>query len=146
VKWPGKAPAGKVDHRVVSSLDIVPTLLAAAGLRAPADRELDGVDLIPYLARGNTKAPHEILFFRNGPNSAVRKGNWKLIQIGDSSRLYDLAKDLGEKTNVAAAHPEVVKELRAAWGAWNAEMVAPLWEPHGKPKIPVNGETIEWYI
>ena len=146
VKWTGKLPAGKVVHRMVSSLDIVPTFLTAAQVKPPADRELDGVDLVPYLTGGNAKSPHEILFWRNGPNSAVRRGNWKLMQIGISSRLYDLSKDIGEKTNLAANHPEVVRELRAAWIAWNAKMIAPKWPPRGSPKIPVHGETIEWSI
>ena len=145
-KWPGRIPAGKVESRVVSSLDILPTFLAAAGLKPPTDREFDGVDLMPYLTGKNTKPPHAILFWRNGPNAAVRKGNWKLIQIGESSRLYDLSSDLGEKKDVAAKRPEVVSDLQAELKKWNAKTIAPKWPARGTPKIPVNGESIAWSI
>ena len=96
VKWPGHVPAGKTEHRVVSSLDILPTFLAAAGAKAPADREYDGVDVMPYLSGKNTKPLHAVLFWRMGPNAAVRKGDWKLIQIGQTSKLFDLKSDIGE--------------------------------------------------
>ena len=81
-----------------------------------------------------------------GRNSAARIRNWKLIQIGGKAKLYDLATDIGEKKDLAAEKPDVVRETVAAWTEWNSKMVAPLWQPRGTPEIPINGEKITWDI
>jgi arylsulfatase A-like enzyme len=135
VSWPGKLPAGKVYDEPVISLDVLPTACAVAGARADAD--LDGVNLLPYLTGEKTGAPHEALYWRFGPQKAVRKGHWKLVdwrdfvtQQSSGWQLYDLAKDVGEKDDLAAAQPRVVAELGAAWDAWNKRNIAPLW--HGE--------------
>jgi hypothetical protein len=54
--------------------------------------------------------------------------------------------DIDEKKDLAAEKPEVVRELAAAWKAWNSQNVAPLWQPRGTPVIPINGEKITWDI
>lgn len=136
VSWPGKVPAGKSYDPPVSTLDILPTACAVAGARADAD--LDGVNLLPHLTGEATATPHEALYWRFGPQKAIRKGNWKLVDSRDFEaktqsgwQLYDLSKDIEEKNNLAAAKPDVVAELTAAWDSWNARNVAPLW--HGSP-------------
>ena len=147
MQWPGHIPAGQTYRHPVVSRDIFPTFLNLAGARLPQDREYDGVDLMPYLTSKKEGAPHDILFWRAGSNSAARRGNWKLIAIGeDKNRLYDLATDIGEKKDLSTQHPDVVKELRAALKAWNAKLIAPRWEPRGTPMIPINGENIRWQI
>jgi len=80
VAWKGHLPAGKVDDRPVIQLDIMPTAVAVAGGNMPTDRPIDGVNLMPYLTGQETKPPHDILFWRLGPQAAVRKGDWKLIR------------------------------------------------------------------
>jgi arylsulfatase A-like enzyme len=134
VSWPGKLPAGKTYHQPVSALDILPTARALAG--AKGDAEFDGVNLLPYLSGENSRAPHETLCWRFGPQKAIRKGQWKLVDWRDfdASRnsgwqLYNLAEEIGEKTNLAISHPDLVAELSAAWDAWNKNNIAPLW--HG---------------
>jgi arylsulfatase A-like enzyme len=144
MQWPGRIKPGQVYRKTVSSLDMAPTFLNLAG--AASEHPLDGVDLLPYVTGKNSGAPNEKLFWRMGRNSAARIGNWKLIQIGDKAKLYDLATDIGEKKDLAAEKPEVVRDLTAAWKAWNAPMVAPLWKPRGTPEIPINGEKITWDI
>jgi arylsulfatase A-like enzyme len=132
--WPGKLPAGKVYEQAVVALDILPTALSAAGIEPPAD--LDGVNLLPYLQGETRAAPHDALYWRFGPQKAIRRGAWKLVDWRDFAtkqdsgwQLYDLANDAGELHDLAAAHPELVSQLRAAWEAWNAKNIAPLW--HG---------------
>ncbi len=136
VSWPGRLPAGRTYGRPVSALDILPTACAVAGVKQAG--ELDGVDLLPYLASDNAGAPHEALYWRFGPQKAVRKGRWKLADWRDFTakrnsgwQLFDLENDVGEKVDLAAAHPEVVAELSAAWQAWDRRNVHPLW--HGGP-------------
>ena len=143
VQWKGRLPAGRVEARPVIQLDILPTALAAAGVRAAPDWKLDGVDLLPFLRGEQTGDPHAALFWRFGPQFAVRMGNWKLVKgsgagagieqqgraVVDGAELYDLSSDIGEKTNVAAQHPQKVRELAAAWTAWSSGLAEPKWFP-----------------
>ena len=134
ISWPGKLPAGKTYEQPVIALDILPTSCAVAG--AKADGKIDGVNLLPYLTGEKTTPPHEALYWRFGPQKAILKGRWKLVDWRDFDtkmnsgwELYDLAKDIGEKKNLAASEPGVVAELKTDWGNWNKNNVAPLW--HG---------------
>ncbi|MCX8038235.1 MAG: sulfatase-like hydrolase/transferase [Candidatus Sumerlaeia bacterium] len=129
LQWKAKIKGGQVVGELVSALDILPTALAAAGADIPRDRPMDGVNLLPYLLGEKTGAPHEVLVWRQGDRRAVRKGHWKWIE-GETTEteLYDLSKDISESNNLAAQHPEKVKELAAAFEKWNAEMVPPLWK------------------
>ena len=139
VSWPGKLPAGKVYDQPVSTLDFFPTALAAAAISPASGNQasrLEGVNLLPFLDGTYTAAPHDILAWRFGPQKAIRKGNWKLVDARDMAaktqsgwQLYDLNADIGEKQNLAASHPDKVAELSAAWDTWNASNVAPQW--HG---------------
>ncbi|MGH9658779.1 MAG: sulfatase-like hydrolase/transferase [Bryobacteraceae bacterium] len=143
-RWPGRLPAGRVYREPVVSRDIVPTFLAAAGISPGAD--FDGVDLAPYFNGERRSAPHDALFWRGGKGRAVRRGKWKLVEFGDDySRLYDLTTDLGEKHDLAARHPEVARDLRAAWNAWSAQMKAPRW-PARTRDVTVNGQTLTWEL
>lgn len=144
VSWPGKLPAGKIFELPVTTLDILPTACIAAGVKTPAMAE--GVDLIPHLSGSDNTVPHETLAWRFGPQKAIRKGNWKLVDVRDMDaksqsgwQLYDLANDIGEAHDLAASKPEIVAELKKAWTEWNSHNVAPLW--HGAaaedPTAPV---------
>ena len=144
MQWPGRIPAGKTYREPVVSRDILPTFLVAAGIAPPSSAVFDGVNLLPFLNGKGT--PHDALFWRGGQGRAVRKGKWKLVEFGDSfSRLYDLSSDLGEKTDLAAKYPQVVKELRAAWNAWSAQMATPAWPPRYR-KVTVNGVMLNWEL
>jgi len=129
IKWPGVVPAGKVSEAVVSHLDIVPTCMAAAGGKLPADREYDGADLRPFFAGKTGDWTDRPLFWRVWKDRAVRQGKWKLVWSGAATpRLYDLSRDLEEKNNVAAANPAVVQQLQTAWTEWDKKNVAPLYQ------------------
>jgi arylsulfatase A-like enzyme len=144
VSWPGKLPAGKTYDQPIITLDIVPTACAVAGAKTDAD--LDGVNLLPHLTGEKTAAPHESICWRFGPQKAIRKGPWKLLEYRDFQtkqnsgwHLYDLGKDIGEAHNVAAQNPGIVAELRKDWEQWNSRNIPPLW--HGgsteDPTAPV---------
>lgn len=145
VRWKGRLPAGGVYSQPVSSLDILPTALAAAG--APLDSlPLDGVNLLPWLGGDYAGAPHEALFWRSGDQMAVRMGRWKLTRaIGipgvqknvvsgckdlNAARLFDLNTDPGEQTDLSAKHPEQKQQLIHAWQTWSATLQPPAWPPH----------------
>jgi len=131
VQWKGRLPAGKVYEHPVIQLDILPTVLAAAGVAAPSDAEIDGVNLLPYLEGKEQGRPHESLYWRFGQQWAVRHGDWKLVASRIDKlnpQLFNLAEDLGEANDLAAENPEKVAELKAEWDEWNAENVPPKWE------------------
>jgi arylsulfatase A-like enzyme len=134
IAWPGRLPAGKTYDHPVIALDILPTACALAGAKIPDN--VDGVNLLPHLLGENKVAPHEGLYWRFGPQKAIRKGNWSMVDWRDFEKktnsgwqLFDLAKDIGQQNDLAARHPEIVAELSQAWQRWDAQNVAPLW--HG---------------
>lgn len=146
VKWPGQIPAGKVYENPVSALDIFPTALAAAGGTIPTDRPRDGVDLVPYLNGKRNDRPHETLFWRNGPNWAARKGDWKLFSANGNDWLYDLSRDIGEMENLAQKKPDILKQIKAAYKDWNSQMIDPIWPPRGVHPFVVDGKEVKWHI
>jgi len=132
VSWPDRVPAGRSDDRPVSSIDVFATALAAVGAPMPTDRKYDSVNLLPYLEGRDTGAPHERLFWRNAALLAVREGNWKLVRgAGPADELYDLAADVSETRDLAAARPEVRARLAAALDAWNGELIDPVFPGAG---------------
>jgi len=129
VQWKGKLPAGDVCDSPVISLDIAPTALTAAGVKAE-NAKLDGVNLLPYLADRSKPIPHETLYWRYGNQHAIRHGKWKLLKMPSAkAHLFDLDADIGEKTNLAADKPEQLKELDAKLTKWESELIQPLWGP-----------------
>jgi arylsulfatase A-like enzyme len=128
VQWKGTLPAGKTYEHPVIQLDILPTSLAAAGVDADPQWELDGVNLLPYLTGEKTDKPHETLYWRFGHQWAIRHGDFKLVagNGGDlNGELFNLAEDISESKNLAAEMPEKVRELKALWDKWNAEQTPP---------------------
>src|SRR5262249_9772465 len=131
-QWKGKVPAGKEYHHPIIQLDIMPTIIAAAGGTVDPAWKLDGVDLMPYLTGKNTGVPHERLCWRFGEQWAIRKGDWKLVASrldGKEPRLFNLKEDIGEATDLTAKHADKAKELLDEWKAWYAEQKPPLWRP-----------------
>jgi arylsulfatase A-like enzyme len=144
VQWKGHLPAGKVDDRPIIQLDVLPTALSAAGVPIKPEWKLDGVNLLPYLQGDKSGPPHQALYWRFGPQIAIRMGDWKLVKAPgggaeggesggkattDGAQLYNLSKDISEQNNLADKEPEKVKELSAAWNKWNADLVEPAWRP-----------------
>jgi arylsulfatase A-like enzyme len=127
-QWKGRIPAGQTYVHPVINLDVLPTVVTAAGGKIDASWKLDGVDLLPYLTGANRARPHQTLYWRYGPQWAVRHGDLKLVVSrggGPEPELYDLAADIGESRNLASAQPAKVKELQALWDKWSAEQAPP---------------------
>ena len=124
VQWKGHLPAGKTYDRPVSSLDVLPTALAAANLPPPAGLTLDGVNLVPFLRGENAAEPHEALFWRWRAEQAIRMGDWKLVRGKERKewRLIDLAKDVKEQHDLAAQHPDKAKAMQARFDQWAAAL------------------------
>ncbi|MBL9158987.1 MAG: sulfatase-like hydrolase/transferase [Verrucomicrobiales bacterium] len=135
--WPAKiAPREGWYGEAAQLIDVMPTLLDVAGASYPTERKgvktvpLDGVSLRPAFT-GDPLKRGEPIFAEHETNASVRDGNWKLVgesvAMPDGTQvrqweLYDLSKDRTELNNLAAAHPEKVKELAAKWETWAARV------------------------
>jgi arylsulfatase A-like enzyme len=119
-RWPERFPAGRVCDVPIMGMDVVPTMLAAAGIAG--DRPLDGVSLLPLATGASTAAPRETMHWLLGPNHAVRRGDWKFVRQEQMDFLFNLAADPSEATNLADRQPEKLAELRALHVAWKKEL------------------------
>lgn len=129
VCWPGHLKPGE-SQAVVSSLDILPTAMAAAGLPAPTAKPLDGLNILPVL-RQAVAAPTRTLYWTGGGDEAggwwaIRSGDWKLTAQKDKVGLFDLSKDVSEKDDLAAQMPEKVTALKQQMDTWLAGMPPPV--------------------
>ena len=136
-RWPGRIPANTVTSQIAATIDLLPTFAAAAQIKLPTDRTIDGKDLIPLLTATNKQSPHDYFYYfdtaiqytpetgRPTSNSnllAIRSGRWKLhLNTGE---LYDLQSDIGETKNVAKRQPEIMQTLKAAATQFLAELRA----------------------
>jgi arylsulfatase A-like enzyme len=131
VQWKDHIPPGQTLDQPVIQLDVFPTACALAGIDAP--KNLDGVDLMPLLTGKTKDRPHQTLYWRFSPQWAIRDGDYKLLRFGETPvQLFDLSNDIGEKHNLAADKPEVVKQLQEKFDAWNATLAKPLWKQKAK--------------
>ncbi len=116
--WPGRIAAG-VSAETALSFDLFPTLLNLAGVQPP---QHDGVDLAPVLFAQKLLAERTV-FWRADATKAARRGPWKLVQQGDSPpQLFDLARDIGEKNNLAPREPGRVADLVAGLARWEEDV------------------------
>ena len=118
VRWPGRVPAGETSDRVSGFEDWLPTLLELAGESDAVPVDIDGISAAPTLL-GNAQQPRPYLyreFTGYGGQQSIRVGDWKAVRQ-DMARgnveieLYNLANDVGEQTDVAQEHPELVAKL-----------------------------------
>lgn len=132
MQWKGKIPPGRTYDFPVLNLDLLPTAVKAAGSTVDPAWKLDGVDLLPFVTGANTARPHEALFWRYGPQWAVRQGDWKLVVSKFDAlkpRLINLADDISESNDLSEKFPEKVAQLTGLYNVWNSEQHAPLWGP-----------------
>jgi arylsulfatase A-like enzyme len=145
ISWKGKIAPAQVLGQPVIELDLAPTALAAAGFAPEADWHLDGTDLLPLLEGQSTAAPHDALYWRFGPQYAIRQGSWKLVKARDGakSELFYLQDDVVEANDLFVQQSVRAKSLQALWDTWNASNEAPRWNdkrwngdgPEGKPAV-----------
>lgn len=119
VKWREKIkPGSKTDH-ISAFWDVMPTFSEIAGVESP--KNSDGISFLPtLLGKDEMQKEHEYLyweFHERGGRQAVRKGKWKAVKYNvfdppDAAlELYNLEEDIGEESNVAQNHPEMIKEM-----------------------------------
>jgi arylsulfatase A-like enzyme len=129
VRWPGKIKAGTVSDHVWYFADVMPTLAELAGASQYMPKDIDGLSIVPTLiGRPEKQKEHKFLYWewhlydwknrRNVPDGlmqAVRMGKWKLVRhrSNEPFELYDLSKDISEKNNLAAQHPDIVARIEA---------------------------------
>ncbi|MEM7603193.1 MAG: sulfatase, partial [Verrucomicrobiota bacterium] len=127
VRWVGTIEGGQSSDAITGTTDLLPTFAALSGVSLAPERPIDGVDIIDVLRGEAAQSSREAWYYFSGNNlQAVRKGPWKLAVTGQSigmgfkdqpskvkksGRLYHLANDIGETTDVSADHPEIVAEL-----------------------------------
>jgi len=129
VVWPGKLPTGSVYEKPVSTLDLLPTFVEAAGGDALAIEGLDGVDLVPYIRRVKNEIPHQTLYWKKENRGTIRDGDWKMMRFPDRpAELYNIAEDPAEQNNLAVAHPEKMKALFKKLFEWELELERPLFQ------------------
>jgi arylsulfatase A-like enzyme len=137
--WPGKVPAGTSTDAITSHMDFLPTFAALSGAQPPKVK-LDGHDISSLLLKGDAgSSPYEAFYFYRGLKlEAVRSGPWKLHLA--SGELYQLADDIGESTNVAAANAGEVKRLRKLAAKMGRDLgldgVGPGVRPLGRVAMP----------
>jgi len=138
--WPGQIEAGSVTNVPVTSTDFYPTILDIAGIPQVPEQHMDGVSFASLLKGGDYDG--EDLFWHyphyeggNEPSSAIRSGDWKLIEFYEESRveLYNLKNDIGEYHNLAEMYPEKTNRLRDKLHAWRKEVNAS--EPTPNPNF-----------
>jgi arylsulfatase A-like enzyme len=141
-RWPGTIPAGKECAKPIISVDLLPTLVEVTKSAPPREQPLDGVSLLPLLASGGQSGLAERAIYwhfpgylgqgannwRTTPASAIRRGEWKLIEFLEDGRteLYNLAADVGEKQNLASEQADKTKQMLADLNSWRKEINAPL--------------------
>ncbi len=113
---------------LVSSMDMLPTAMALAGVEAcDLKGEFDGVDLTPYLEGRVEGEPHDILFWRKEEMAAVRMGDYKVIRVEEvGTRMYDLGSSVAEDTDIQTEKPEIYAEMIEKLEAWESELVNPI--------------------
>ena len=151
--WPGRIAPGSFCDAIAGNIDFLPTFVKVAGGTVPTDRKIDGRDISPLLFGQTKESPHEARYYYKGYKlEAVRVGPWKLAiapqsegmgktgQTIDASpekpRLYNLDAEIGERTNVAAEQPNVVKRLQAL----AAQMAADIGDGTPGPGVRPAGE------
>lgn len=128
VRWPGQLPQGAVRDDFLTSLEILPTILAATGVEPREGVVLDGFNMLPVL-RGENPSQRKAMFWQRRNDKAARVGRYKWLNSEKGAGLYDLAADVGEKRELSAERPEVLADMKSAFAGWQAEMEAS--EPRG---------------
>ena len=127
-RWPGHIPANTETDELLTTLEVFPTLLAAAGAKQPPGLVLDGFDMLPVL-QGKAKSSRHEMFWQMREARAARVGSYKWVESAKGGGLFDLSADPGEKTDLSAAKPEVVDQLKERFAGWRKAMDAA--EPRG---------------
>jgi arylsulfatase A-like enzyme len=109
-RWPGKIAPGTTSSHVCAFQDMMSTFAELAGVEVPG--RTDGISIVPTLLGKGRQKQHDYLYWELKNNRAVRMGNFKAVKTKAGFGLFDLSKDIAEKTNIAAKHPDIVARIR----------------------------------
>jgi arylsulfatase A-like enzyme len=144
VYWPARLKP-RIVNEPLGMVDVMPTLLTLAGAHGSNDHPFDGKDMWATLANG-APSPNEDLLINVEPfRGAIRKGNWKLVQIAllpGKLELFDLTEDPDEQHNVADQHPNIVKDLQARLLQYTREQVPSQWIKAQPAFLGAQGKTV----
>jgi len=137
MSWPGVIPAGQLVREIACHIDLLPTICKAAGTAAPADRTIDGFDMLP-VAASQAKSKHGAIYWSSAGQLALRRGPWKLVENGkefdgtdkgnqsltgdDALFLSNLEEDPGERKNRRHDQPVLTDELSSMAHKWLEEV------------------------
>jgi len=146
-RWPGRIKAGAASNLPCYFADMMPTFVELAGLRKDMPTNIDGISIVPTLTGRGRQKKHEFMYWEwhrynwgrrknvaDGLMQAVRMGKWKVVRRGGDApfELYDLSRDIGEQSNIAAEYPHIVAKIDK-WIKQNRVPPRPQIEPE-KPK------------
>lgn len=139
LKWPGKIKPGLTISDPAISLDLLPTLVSAAGSSVKPDEQVDGVNLLTRASgKSDPSLVDRTLYWKFIDQWAIRRGDWKLVQgkqskhphgedswilqgpISNKPQLFNLKEDLAEQKDVSAEHPDIVKDLTDRYKEWES--------------------------
>lgn len=126
IRWPARLKAAGVSSVPAMTMDLTATILAATGTVPSTTHPPDGLNLLPMLEGGATRAAPRPMFWRidrlERRQKGVRRGEWKYVNDGGFHLLFNLAEDVGERHDVGYAHPEILSELRALVEHWEKDL------------------------
>ena len=127
IRWPGHIPRGVISGQVGITMDLTASILAVTNSPIPSDAALEGMNLFPILERRAPQVERTLFWRTPGPlrrQLAVRQGDWKLVIDEERPLLFDVRKDLGERNERSAQHPEVAARLRRLIEKWQQDVDA----------------------
>ena len=127
-RWPNVIPPNTVSDEFLTSLEVFPTLVNAAGARLPQNLVLDGFDMLPVL-QGKAKSQRTAMFWERRGDQAARVGHYKWLESSRGNGLFDLSKDIAEEHDLTTEQPQLLSVLKARFLAWKSEMK--MAEPRG---------------
>ena len=128
MRWPGEIKPGSVSDEFLTALEVLPTLVEAAGTSLPEGVQFDGFDMLPVL-QGRAESARESMFWERQGEYGGRVGRWKLVNSRRGSGLFDLTEDIAESRDLTKDLPDVHRRVQQAYRDWVQQMASA--EPRG---------------